>query len=164
MSENAPVVIKFIYKGPEYYRYYWENRSTIAWGQLVDGLRLLYGIAEEVLTLVYKDSEGENVLVTNQHDLKFMLNMSDKATSLKVMVMVGSVHELLKNAKNKDMDSSQPSTPKNFGKMKIPTPEDYISMAGSPQGSISERYPRPLSPPENKVNPGILSPDKDPRI
>ncbi|PVU97086.1 hypothetical protein BB560_005769 [Smittium megazygosporum] len=156
MSKSTdPVVIKFIYKGPEYYRYYWSDRSNVEWAKLVNGLRVLFGIPQEVLILVYKDSEGENILITNQFDLQYILNARTEPipTSFKVMVVVGSVQDILQKPKtrieavevkdtvvsmpdpssflpgldkNKNNSGTGSSSSKNSESKRFPDPKDYL--------------------------------------
>ncbi|PVU87833.1 hypothetical protein BB559_004927 [Furculomyces boomerangus] len=139
----APIVIKFVYKGPESYRYYWNNSEILTWNKMTDGLRVLFGISDENLALVYKDNDGENVMVTNQFDLTHMLTTNLEHKFIKVLVLKGTIEELLKvssslgNDDTVDIDrkSSDSADSKNVS----PSPSLYSSKSKVK----AQRFPMP---------------------
>ncbi|OLY80017.1 hypothetical protein AYI68_g655 [Smittium mucronatum] len=130
----APIVIKFIYKGPEYYRYYWDDTEKLKWKTLIDGVRLLFGITSDKVTLVYKDDDGENVLVTNQFDLTFMISSAKLLPSIKVRVIIGTVPQIM-NTSTPQKEEANDAIPE----IKFPIPFD-TSEDSSKKNQASEKH------------------------
>ncbi|OMJ25863.1 hypothetical protein AYI70_g609 [Smittium culicis] len=149
-----PVIIKFIYKGPEYYRYYWENYEKIKWKSLIDGVRLLFGITSDKVTLVYKDLESENILITNQFDLDFILsNPARDVPYLKVLVIVGTVPQLT-SASTLLKSDKKASELEPTAKMPTPAP---ISSPPLPSKTTKAHHMNMPAPTEVPISPSIQS-------
>ncbi|KAJ1959799.1 hypothetical protein GGI12_004149 [Dipsacomyces acuminosporus] len=81
-------VLKFKTRDSEfYYRYYFPQPNKLKWRELVDGLRVLYGVASEDVYIVYKDEAGSKINVTDDGGLKIMFEENSDNDVIRVEVI-----------------------------------------------------------------------------
>ncbi|KAI8321658.1 hypothetical protein GQ54DRAFT_261371 [Martensiomyces pterosporus] len=81
-------ILKFTNNGGElYFRYYFPHPDQLTWRQLVDGLRLLFGIASQDLYITYKDDTGSRINVTDDGGLKIMFEETRDSDTIHIEVV-----------------------------------------------------------------------------